>query len=91
MKIKGYLYKSDLSIIKHMLSSESKDFYRVFLKWGNSESLSFITSQSEKESLLSILPSKEPFTLAIYGENDEEEFSMWVNSNKLSFVQVQKG
>ena len=91
MKIKGYQYKSDLSILKHTLPSESKDFYRVFLKWGNSESLSFIASQSEKDSLLSILPSKEPFTLNIYGENDEEQFSLWVNTNKLSFVETQKG
>lgn len=91
MEIKGYQYKSDLSLLKHIPLGESKDFYRVFLKWGNSESLSFIASQSEKDSLLSVLPSKESFTLTIYGENDVEQFSMWVNPDKLSFVQTQKG
>lgn len=91
MEIKGYQFKDDLSLLKHMSLSESKDFYKVFLKWGNSESLSFIAYQSEKDSLLSVLPSKEPFTLTIYGENDVEKFSLWVNSNKLSFVQTHKG
>lgn len=91
MEIKGYQYKSDLSLLKHMSSSESNDFYRVFLKWGSDESLSFIASKSEKDSLLSVLHSKDPFTLNIYGEDDVEKFSMWVNSSKLYLVEVQKG
>ena len=29
--------------------------------------------------------------ITLYGENDVEQFSMWVNPDKLSFVQTQKG
>ena len=91
MEIKGYQFTGRLSPTMYLPPSESKDFYRVYLKWSNSESLSFIASKSEKDSLLSILPNGEPFTLNIYGEDDVEKFSMWTNPNKLSFVQVQKG
>lgn len=91
MEIKGYQFIGRLSPTMYLPLSESKDFYRVYLKWSNSESLSFIASKSEKDSLLSILPNGEPFTLTIYGEGDVEKFSMWTNPNKLSFVQVQKG
>lgn len=91
MEIKGYQFHRDLDPSMYMQLGEHRDFYRVYLKWSNSESLSFIASQSEKDSLLSILPNGEPFTLNIYGEGNVEKFSMWTNPNKLSFVQVQKG
>lgn len=91
MEIKGYQFYRDLDPSMYMPLGEHRDFYRVYLKWSNSESLSFIVSHSEKDSLWSILPNGEPFTLNIYGEDGVEKFSMWTNPNKLSFVQVQKG
>ncbi len=91
MEIKGYQFTSDLSPAMYMPLGEHNDFYSIYLKWSNSESLSFIASKAEKDSLLSILPNGEPFTLNIYEEDDVEKFSMWTNPNKLSFVKVQKG
>jgi hypothetical protein len=91
MEIKGYQFNRDLDPSMYMPLGEHRDFYRVYLKWSNSESLSFIASKSEKDSLLSTLPNGELFILNIYGEDDVEKFSLWVNPNKLSFVQTQKG
>lgn len=91
MEIKGYQFTRDLDPSMYMPLGEHRDFYRIYLKWSNSESLSFIASKVEKDSLLSILQNEEPFTLNVYEEDDVEKFSLWTNPNKLSFVQVQKG
>lgn len=91
MEIKGYQFPRDLDPSMYMPLGEHRDFYRIYLKWSNSESLSFIASKVEKDSLLSILQNEEPFTLNVYEEDDVEKFSLWTNPNKLSFVQVQKG
>lgn len=90
MEIKCYQNKRDSSFFEQKKISESEDFYKVFFKLNNGNSLLFIFSKSEKDKLVSILSYGEFFSLNICDEDDTEQYSMCMNPNMLSFLEVHK-
>ena len=61
---------------------------RVYIKLGNSESLTVFASEKAKESIVNCFYKGELFSLIAYGNDSRVEYTIHINPNKLAFVKV---
>ncbi len=61
---------------------------RVYIKLGNSESLTVFASEKAKGKIVDCFYKGELFSLIAYGNDGRVEYTIHINPNKLSFVKV---
>lgn len=61
---------------------------RVYIKLGNSESLTVFASEEAKRKIVNCFYKGELFSLIAYGNDNHLEYTIHINPNKLSFVKV---
>lgn len=61
---------------------------RVYIKLGNSESLTVFASEKAKEAIVNYFYKGELFSLIAYDNGGYIEYTIHINPNKLAFVKV---
>lgn len=67
---------------------DSGGLCRVYIKLGDSESLTVFASEKAKEEIVNCFYKGELFSLIAYGNDGRVEDTIHINPNKLSFVKV---
>lgn len=67
---------------------DTEGLCRVYIKLGNSESLTVFASEKAKEEIVNCFYKGELFSLIAYGNDGRVEYTIHINPNKLSFVKV---
>ena len=62
---------------------------RVYIKLGNSESITVFASEKAKGKIVDCFYKGELFSLIAYGNDGLVEYTIHINPNKLSFVKVE--
>lgn len=86
----AYDTSSKADILLEKLGEESRNFYEVYLKLGNNESLSCFMTSKEKSDLEHNFFMGNPLSIVILDETPKQLYTIQVNTKYIQFIKTQK-